>query len=151
MLVKYALRAVEYLFYATASLASLPLLASKSNKLNDPTDNVAIVFILIGVGVLLPRAIAYSRWSKVMANVGLNRVSWDGERSAPYSYEIDNQRYTGTLRAVHGSARPSRLTICVNPAAPWIRYPVYVNIWLFGASMLGMGIFILLSGQNYFS
>jgi hypothetical protein len=150
MLARYGIKSVEYLFYAFAALAALPLfLKSDWAMLGTPTDVSGIVFILIGIGVLLPRAIAYSRWKRVGANVSPYRGTWDGERSASYTYEIDSQSYTGSFRSMYGSRKYESLAICVNPNAPWIRYPVFWNVWVFGAAMLGVGLFFLISDQSF--
>ncbi|NNE87846.1 MAG: hypothetical protein HKN27_07195 [Silicimonas sp.] len=148
MLARYGLKSVEVLFYALAAVSALPLLKSDWIKLGTPTDVTGIVFVLIGVGVLVPRAIAYNRWRRVGANVGPYRGTWDGERSATYSYEIDRQVYTGSFRSMYGTPKRMDLAVCVNPYAPWIRYPVFWNVWLFGAVMLGVGVFFLISDQN---
>ncbi len=35
--------------------------------------------------------------------------------------------------------------LCVNPQAPWIRYPVFWNVWQFGGAMLVVGLFCMIS------
>jgi hypothetical protein len=149
MLAKFGLKFIEALFYCLAGLVALLLLKPEFNKPCAPTDIAAIVFILVGIGILLPRAIAYMRWPRIVAKVGPYRDTWDGESSASYSYEIDNQRYTRSFRSVYGSSKLSRLEICVNPNAPRITYPVFWNLWLVGVAMLAVGLFLLVSDQNY--
>lgn len=148
MLERYGLKSVEYLSYALAAVATLPLLKPDWFTLGTPTDVTGVVFILIGFGVLLPRAIAYKRWKRVGADVSLYRGTWDGERTATYTYEIDNQSYSGSFRSMYGSRKHVSLPVCVNPNAAWIRYPVFWNLWAFGAAMLGVGLFFLISDQS---
>lgn len=150
MLAQFGLKYVECLFYGLAAVAALPLFKPEWNKIYSPTDTGAIIFILIGIGILLPRAIAYRRWPRVIAKVGPYRDTWDGESSASYFYEFDNQRFARSFRTVYGNTHLSRLEVCVNPNAPRITYPVFWNLWLVGVAMLALGLFLLVSDQNYF-
>lgn len=146
----YGLKIVEYLFCALAILTALPLSNPALIQGVTPTDIAAVVFILVGVGVLLPRAIAYLRWQKVLARVGSYDGTWDGERSATYSYEVGKQRYTGSFRSMYGTETLTRLEVFVNPHAPWVRYPLFWNVWSVGAVLLAGGLFLLFSDVNFF-
>lgn len=146
MMARYGLKVLEYLSYALVSLPALALVKPDSIGPFAPTDLAATIFILIGLGVLLPRVIAYFSWPKVLAHVGPYRSTWDGEQSASYTYKVGNQQYARSFRAMYGSDEQTRLQVCVNPHAPWIRYPVFWNVWLFGATMVALGLFVLVSG-----
>jgi hypothetical protein len=150
MLAQYGLKYIVALFYGLAALASLPILKPDWNKFYSSTDMGAIVFILIGIGILLPRAIAYRRWPRVIAKVGPYRDTWDGESSAYYFYEFDDQRYARSFRTAYGNTHLTRLEVCVHPNAPRIAYPVFWNLWQVGAGLLAVGLFLLVSDQNYF-
>ncbi len=136
--------------YGLAALESWPILKPDWNKYDYATDLGAIVFILSGMGILLPRAIAYGRWPRVIAKVGPYRDTWDGESSAYYFYEFDDQRYARSFRKAYGNTHLTRLEVCVNPKAPRIAYPVFWNLWQVGAGLLAVGLFLLVSDQNYF-
>ena len=150
MLSKYGLKVVEYSFYALAAFASLVLSKTDSTQGYTPTNAAGLVFVLVGIGVLLPRAIAYTRWRRVVAKVGPDRPTWDGERKAEYAFEMDGQRYTGSYGSMPGSPKLTTLEIAVNPQAPWVRYPVIFNLWLFGIIMLAGGLFLLVSDIEVF-
>lgn len=150
MIAKYGLKSLEYLFYAVALLPAWPLVYSGFVQPFTQTDLAAIIFLLIGLGVLLPRAIAYVSWPKVVARVGPYRGTWDGEQSARYTYKVGDQDYARSFRAMFGTDQILRLQVCVNPHAPWIGYPVFWNVWLFGAAMTGLGVFLLFSDGQYF-
>lgn len=150
MVSHYKLKAVEYLFYALACIAALPLLTPKIKVPLDQNDLSGLIFLLVGLGVVVPRAIAFSRWPIVIATVGPYSNTWDGEHSARYSYEFDNQRFSNSFRAMYGTAQRRRLKLCVNPRAPWVAYPVFVNVWCFGGTMLAVGLFLMISDYNFF-
>ena len=150
MLRKYGLKAVEYLFYSLALLAALPMLLSTPIEGVVPDHLAAVVLILVGLGVLVPRAVAYKGWHRVIAEVGTYKGTWDGERSATYTYRVGNQRYRGAFRSMYGTAKLTRVPVCVNPHAPWVRYPVFWNVWQFGAVMIAAGLFLLLADQHFF-
>ncbi|WP_019956617.1 hypothetical protein [Yoonia vestfoldensis] len=151
MLAKYGLKAVEYLSYALAVLVALPLIVPDLLPQSAPNDLAAVVFVLLGVGVLLPRVIAYFWWLRVPAHVGPYRGTWDGEQSAGYTYKVGNQQYARSFRTIYGTDQMTRLQVCVNPRAPWVGYPVFWNVWLFGATMVGLGLFLLVSGVQFFN
>ncbi|HEV8034779.1 hypothetical protein [Yoonia sp.] len=150
MLAGYGLKVLEYTLYALAVAVAVALAGPESIRPTTPDDIVAVVFILAGIGILLPRTIAYLRWPKVIARVGSYRGTWDGEQSASFSYEFGNQQYVGSFRAMYGVSRVPRVQLCVNPRAPWVRYPVFSNVWLCGVAFVGLGIFLLLSDQSFF-
>lgn len=151
MIAKYGLKVLEYLFYGLALLVAVPL--AKPDLISGvvPSDLAAIFFILLGVGALLPRAIAYFSWPRVLAHVGPYRGTWDGEQIARYRYEVDNQTYSHAFRALYGADEIRRLYVCVNPHAPWVGYPVFWNVWLFGVTMIALGLFLLVSGVQFFN
>lgn len=150
MLERYGLKAFEYLFYAIAGLAAVELLRVQSTQPDWANDLCGIIFILGGIGILLPRIVAYLCWHYVTANVGPYRDDWDGDISASYSYEFNNQIYRGRFRSLNGSPRYSRLQVSVNPSAPSVRYAVFWNVWVCGAVMFGFGVFVLVREQNFF-
>lgn len=149
MLHKYGLKIAEYGFYALAGLSSLPLMNSAWRQPYQPDDIIGVVFVLIGVGVLLPRAIAYKRWPKVLVDVGPYRNTWDGEQSASYTYKVGNQSYSGTFGSARGNEKLTKLVLCVNPDAPWMRYPVLWNIWYFGLILSAIGVFFIVSEKSF--
>lgn len=149
MIARYGLKAAEYLLYGLALLIAVPLAKPDLITGFAPDDVAAIVFIVIGAGVLLPRAIAYFSWPRVLAQVGGYRGTWDGEKSARYTYKIGNQTYSHAFRAMWGSEEVTRLLVCVNPHAPWVKYPVFWNVWFFGATMIALGLFLLVSGVQF--
>lgn len=150
MLANYGLKVVEYGFYTLAVFTAMVLSKTESTQGYTATNAVGVVFVLVGIGVLLPRAIAYRRWRRVVAKVGPDRPTWDGERKAEYAYEIDGQRYTGSYGSMPGSPKLTRLELAVNPQAPWVRYPVVLYQWSFGTIMLAGGLFLLVSGIEVF-
>jgi hypothetical protein len=145
----YGLKAVEYTFYGIAALLFAFMCYVDSTQPEKPTDLLAVFFLLIGTGALLPRAIALSRWKRVVASVSSYRRDFDGDRTASYIYTFENERHTGSFGSTYGSQTLSSLEICVNPKAPWVRYPIFSNIWLFGFTMLGLGIFFLFVDLNH--
>ncbi|WP_322890588.1 MULTISPECIES: hypothetical protein [unclassified Yoonia] len=149
MITKYGLKILEYLLYGLALLFAVPLAKPDLISILTPTDFAAALFLLLGIGVLVPRVIAYLSWPKVVARVGPYRGTWDGEKSARYTYRIGNQTYSHAVRAMWGSEEMTRLQVCVNPHAPWVKYPVFWNVWLFGATMVAFGVFLLVSGIQF--
>mgnify|MGYP005989506771 CR=1 FL=1 len=150
MTARFGLKFVECLFYLLAALAALPLFWPDLNYPLSLTDFGAITFIMIGTGILLPRGIAYRRWRRVIANVGPYRETWDGESSTTYFYEVDNQKYGRSFRTTYDSVRLTHIEICLNPSDPRIVYPVFWNLWIAGAGILALGLFLFLSPQDYF-
>ena len=150
MLVRYGLKIVEYMLYGIAVLAFLEVIRVQSTDREMANTLIGMIFLLGGLGVLVPRIIAYRSWPKVIAEVGTHRGTLDGEKSAPYSYEFGNQRYSGHYRSTWSSPRVSRLQICVNPHAPGVRYIVIWNVWFFGFMMLCFGAFMLVTGIQVF-
>lgn len=150
MLAKYGLKVVEYGFYTLAVFTALVLSRTDSTQGDTATNAVGFIFVLVGIGVLLPRAIAYTRWRRVVARVEPDRPTWDGERKAEYAYEVDGQRYTGSYGSMPGSPKLTRLELAVNSQAPWVRYPVILHQWSFGAIMLAGGLFLLASDIEMF-
>lgn len=144
----YGLKVVEFAFYGIAALVFAVMCYLDSTQPERPTELLAVFFLLVGTGAILPRAIAYSRWRRVVASVSSYRRDWDGDRTASYTYTFGNEQHKGSFGATFGSQTLSSLEICVNPQAPWVRYPVFWNIWLFGFAMLGLGLFFLFGGLN---
>ncbi len=150
MLARYGLKALEYLLYALAALAAFELFRIQSEDRESAITLAGVIFILIGLGVLVPRIVAYWKWPRVAATVGGHRATWDGEKSAAFSYDFGDQRFSGRLRSIYGSARPTRLHVCVNPRAPAVRYLVWWTVWCVGLVLLCLGIFVLTTGMHPF-
>jgi hypothetical protein len=150
MLAGYGLKALEYLFYAAAAVVAFELYQVQSEGPDVASRLAGVIFILIGLGVLVPRMIAYRQWPRVTARVGEHRATWDGEQSAGYSYAFDDRQFHGKLRSVYGSARPTRIEVCVNPRAPRVRYLVLWNLWLAGLAFLVIGGSLLTTGSFFF-